>query len=238
MLKIENLSYSVKEPNGQEKQILKNINLSFERGKIYVITGPNGSGKSTLAKLIMGILNATDGTIYLDNKPINSRSITERAKLGISFAFQKPVTFKGVKIRGLLNIASGKDNNVGQVCDYLSMVGLCAKDYIDRPLDDKLSGGEQKRIELALTIARNGSLNIFDEPEAGIDIWSFEKLTDIFKKLNGSANIIVSHQRKILEIADEVILLEKGEVKKIGSYKEVAKYLDSSVCGKLGGKHE
>lgn len=238
MLKIENLSYSVNDVSGQKKDILKKINFSFQKGKIYVITGPNGSGKSTLAKLIMGILNATEGTIYWDNKPINSLSITERAKLGISFAFQKPVTFKGIKIRRLLDIASGRENNVGQVCDYLSMVGLCAKDYIDRPFDDKLSGGEQKRIELALTIARNGLLNIFDEPEAGIDIWSFEKLTDIFKNMSHSINIIVSHQRKILEIADQIILLEKGEVQKVGTYKEVSKYLDSAVCGKLGGKHE
>ncbi len=238
MLKISNLSYCVKDANGEEKDILKNINLSFERGKIYVVTGPNGSGKSTLAKLIMGVLQPTAGEISLENKIINDFSITQRAKLGISYAFQKPVTFKGIKVKRLLDIASGKSNNVGQACDYLSMVGLCAKDYLDRPLDDKLSGGEQKRIELAMAIARKGVVNIFDEPEAGIDIWSFEKLTGIFKKLSASANIIVSHQQKILEIADEIILIENGEIKQVGSYKKLRKYLNNAVCKKLGGKHE
>ena len=238
MLKINNLCFSVTGADGQQKDILKNINLSFERGKIYVITGPNGSGKSTLAKLVMGILQPTEGEISIEGKSINNLSITQRAKLGISYAFQKPVTFKGIKIRRLLDIASGKNNNVGQACNYLSMVGLCAKDYLDRPLDDKLSGGEQKRIELAMAIARNGRINIFDEPEAGIDIWSFEKLTGIFKKLSLSANIIVSHQQKILEIADEIILLENGEIKQVGSYKKLAKYLNNAVCKKLGGKHE
>lgn len=237
MLKIQNLNFSVND-KGEKKDILKDINLSLEKGKLYVITGPNGSGKSTLAKLIMGILQPDSGDIVLNGEKINELSITDRSQKGISFAFQKPITFKGITVKRLLNIASGKENNVGQICDYLSNVGLCAKDYIDRPFDDNLSGGEQKRIELALTIARNGKLNIFDEPEAGIDIWSFEKLTNLFKKLSGATNIIVSHQRKILEIADKIILLEKGEVKKIGTYKEVKKYLDNATCGRLGGKHE
>ena len=238
MLKIDNICFSVKDASGEKKDILKNICLDFENGKTYVITGPNGSGKSTLAKVIMGILSPSCGEIFVDSKSITTLSISERAKLGISYAFQKPVTIKGVKIRRLLNIASEKENNVGEICDYLSKVGLCAKDYIDRPLDDKLSGGEQKRIELALTLARNGKINIFDEPEAGIDIWSFEKLTDIFKGLKNSINIIVSHQRKILEIADEIIILEKGEIKKTGSFKDVEKYLDSAKCTKLGGGNE
>lgn len=238
MLKINNLSYSIKDARGEQKDILKNINLSFDKGKVYAITGPNGSGKSTLAKIIMGIIEPSCGEILFNKKTINQCSITERAKMGIAYAFQKPVSFKGVKIRKLLDIASGENNNVGKACEYLSMVGLCAKDYIDRTLDDKLSGGEQKRIELAITIARNAKINIFDEPEAGIDIWSFENLTKLFKRLSSSTNIIVSHQQKILEIADEIILIENGEVKQVGPYKKMVKMLNKATCKKLGGKHE
>lgn len=238
MLILQNICFFVSDTNGKKKEILKNINLSFEKGKTYVITGPNGSGKSTLAKIIMGIINQASGNIFFENEIIDSKTITERANLGISYAFQKPATFKGVKVRKLLDVASGKKNNVGDVCEYLSMVGLCAKDYIDRSLDDKLSGGEQKRIELALTLARKAKINIFDEPEAGIDIWSFDNLTHIFKHLKNSVNIIVSHQRKILEIADEVILLEKGEIRQIGPYKKLAKYLEGAKCRKLGGQNE
>lgn len=231
MLKIDKLSYNVKE-NDKDKEILKDINLSFDENKIYVVTGPNGGGKSTLVKLIMGIINPDSGKIFLDEQDITNLSIDERAKAGISFAFQKPVTFKGLKIKQLLDIASGKTNNVGQSCEYLSAVGLCAKDYIDRPLDDKLSGGEQKRIEIAMVLARGGKVNIFDEPEAGIDLWSFEKLTNIFSSLSGSTTIIVSHQQKILEIADEVILLKNGQIEKVGSYSEVAPLLNQS-CAQL-----
>lgn len=237
MINLENISYSIIENNGEKKDILKNINLSFEKGKTYVITGPNGSGKSTLAKIIMGIITSTSGKIDFEGGNINNLSVPDRAKLGFSYAFQKPITFKGITIRKLLNIASGKENKMGEICDYLSMVGLCAKDYIDRPLDDKLSGGEQKRIELALVLVRNGIVNIFDEPEAGIDIWSFDKLTQIFKTLSKATNIIISHQRKVLEIADEIILLEKGEIKKIGTFNDVESFLNSS-CARLGGKHE
>lgn len=238
MLKIKDLSYYVKEASGYEKIILKNINLSFEKGKIYAVTGPNGSGKSTLAKIIMGIIPQTTGDIFFDNKNINELSITERANLGLAFAFQKPATFKGITIRRLLDIASGKSNNVGNACDYLSTVGLCAKDYLARTFDDKLSGGEQKRIELALAIARNAKVNIFDEPEAGIDIWSFAKLNNLFNSLSSATNIIVSHQQKILEIADEVLLIENGEIKAQGPYKKMVKHLEKSMCKKLGGKYE
>lgn len=182
MLEIKDLSYNIVEPDN-ENNILKNINVTFEDGKIYVITGPNGSGKSTLSKIIMGILQPTSGHIFFDGQEITDMPINERAKLEISYAFQQPVTFKGLKVRELLDVASGKKNTVDKLCDYLSMVGLCAKEYINRPLDDKLSGGELKRIELAMVLARNSKLNIFDEPEAGIDLWSFEQLTKIFTSL-------------------------------------------------------
>lgn len=233
MLKIENLSYLVS-VNDDEKDILRNVNLDFLKGKIYVITGPNGSGKSTLVKLIMGILLPTEGKIVFNDKDITNLKIDERAKLGIAYAFQQPVTFKGLKVKDLLNIASNKENDFNTLCDYLSKVGLCAKDYINRPLDDKLSGGELKRIELAMVLARNALVNIFDEPEAGIDLWSFENLTNVFKELK-STTIIVSHQTKILEIADTVILLKNGMVEKIGKYSEIKPFINSDACGKLRG---
>ena len=233
MLKIENLSYLVS-VNDDEKDILRNVNLDFLKGKIYVITGPNGSGKSTLVKLIMGILLPTEGKIVFNDKDITILKIDERAKLGIAYAFQQPVTFKGLKVKDLLNIASNKENDFNTLCDYLSKVGLCAKDYINRPLDDKLSGGELKRIELAMVLARNALVNIFDEPEAGIDLWSFENLTKVFKELK-STTIIVSHQTKILEIADTVILLKNGMVEKIGKYSEIKPFINSDTCGKLRG---
>lgn len=235
MLKLENVSYLVSE-KGNDKDILKSINLDFLKGKIYVITGPNGSGKSTLVKLIMGILSPTEGKIVFNDKDITNLKINERAGLGIAYAFQQPVTFKGLKVRELLNIASNKDNDFNTLCDYLSKVGLCAKDYINRSLDDKLSGGELKRIELAMVLARNALVNIFDEPEAGIDLWSFENLTKVFKELK-STTIIVSHQTKILEIADTVILLKNGQVEKIGSYSEVKPLLHLEMCGKLRGEN-
>ena len=233
MLKIENLSCLVS-VNDDEKDILRNVNLDFLKGKIYVITGPNGSGKSTLVKLIMGILLPTEGKIIFNDKDITNLKIDERAKLGIAYAFQQPVTFKGLKVKDLLNIASNKENDFNTLCDYLSKVGLCAKDYINRPLDDKLSGGELKRIELAMVLARNALVNIFDEPEAGIDLWSFENLTKVFKELK-STTIIVSHQTKILEIADTVILLKNGMVEKIGKYSEIKPFINSDTCGKLRG---
>lgn len=235
MLKLENVSYLVSEKDN-DKDILKSINLDFLKGKIYVITGPNGSGKSTLVKLIMGILSPTEGKIVFNDKDITNLKINERAGLGVAYAFQQPVTFKGLKVRELLNIASNKDNDFNTLCDYLSKVGLCAKDYINRSLDDKLSGGELKRIELAMVLARNALVNIFDEPEAGIDLWSFENLTKIFKDL-ASTTIIVSHQTKILEIADTVILLKEGKVEKIGSYSEVKPLLHLEMCGKLRGEN-
>ena len=238
MLKIKNLSYSVLE-KGEKKDILNDINLTFEDNKIYVITGPNGSGKSTLSKIIMGIIEKDRGEVVLDGEDLSNLSITDRAQKGITFAFQKPTTFKGLKVGQLLDIASGKKNNIGLACEYLSMVGLCAKDYLYRPLDNTLSGGEIKRIELAMALAKGGKVYIFDEPEAGIDIWSFSKLTEIFSSIKKTC-IIVSHQRKILEIADEVILLSDGKVEKVGTFKEVEPFLEQKRCRKLveGGKYE
>ncbi len=235
MLRVENLSFDVLE-NEEEKDILNDVSLQFEEGKIYVITGPNGSGKSTLVKTIMGINKATSGKVYIDDKDVTDLPINERAQLGISYAFQQPVTFKGLKVRDLLDIASGKKNNFNTLCDYLSKVGLCAKEYINRALDDKLSGGELKRIELALVLARESKINIFDEPEAGIDLWSFDSLTNIFKSMKNTTNIIVSHQTKILEIADCVVLLKNGSVEKIGTYDEVKPYIQNTTCEKLRGE--
>ncbi len=235
MIEVKNLNYTIVEDN-IEKNILKNINLKFDENKIYVITGPNGSGKSTLVKLLMGINNLTDGQIFFDGKDITNLKINERANLGISYAFQQPVTFKGLKVRDLLDVASGKKNDFNEICNYLSMVGLCAKDYINRSLDDKLSGGELKRIELAMVLCRKSKVNIFDEPEAGIDLWSFEQLTKIFGSLKNSCNIIVSHQKKILEIADEVILIKNGEVQKVGSLNEILPLIENNKCNKLRGE--
>lgn len=235
MIEVKNLSYTIVEDN-IEKNILKNINLKFDENKIYVITGPNGSGKSTLVKLLMGINNLTDGQIFFDGKDITNLKINKRANLGISYAFQQPVTFKGLKVRDLLDVASGKKNDFNEICNYLSMVGLCAKDYINRSLDDKLSGGELKRIELAMVLCRKSKVNIFDEPEAGIDLWSFEQLTKIFGSLKNSCNIIVSHQKKILEIADEVILIKNGEVQKVGSLDEILPLIENNKCNKLRGE--
>lgn len=234
MLEIKNLSYSVKENN----DILKDINLKFKDEKIYVITGPNGSGKSTLVKIIMGILKQTSGEIFFDNEDLTALTIDERARKGISYAFQQPVTFKGIKVRELLDLASGEKNKLNNHCDFLSTVGLCAKDYLDRPIDDKLSGGELKRIELAMAIARNAKLNIFDEPEAGIDLWSFDNLIKIFSSLKNATNIIVSHQKKILEIADEIILLKNGEILAQGKLNDIAPMLENDKCGRLRGENE
>ena len=186
----------------------------------------------------MGVLSPTGGQIIFDGKDITNLPINERANLGISYAFQQPVTFKGLKVRELLDVASGKKNSVDELCDFLSLVGLCAKDYINRPLDDKLSGGELKRIELAMVLSRKTKINIFDEPEAGIDLWSFDALTKIFSNLKDCTNIIVSHQKKILEIADEIILLRSGEIAKQGSLQEVLPLIENRTCHKLRGENE
>ena len=237
MLELKDICFSVKE-NGKVKHILKNINLSIEDDMFFVITGPNGSGKSTLAKIIMGINKPTSGKIIFNGKDITHLSITERAKLGISFAFQQPVKFKGITVKDMIKIATNKEASVSDACKYLSDVGLCARDYIDREIDDSLSGGELKRIEIATIIARASKLTIFDEPEAGIDLWSFNSLIKTFRNLKNKYKcgfIIISHQERILDIADKIIILSNGEVSTIGKKDEVISKLSEvySTCSKL-----
>lgn len=237
MLELENIGFSVRE-NGKTKTILKNINLKIEDDKFLVVTGPNGSGKSTLAKIIMGINKPTSGRILFNGKDITNLSISERANLGISFAFQQPVKFKGITVKQMISIASGKDISVIDACKYLSDVGLCARDYIDREIDGSLSGGELKRIEIATIIARQSELAVFDEPEAGIDLWSFNSLIKTFKNLKDKYKcgfMIISHQERILDIADEVVVLTAGEIKKIGTKTDVLPHLSEiySACSKL-----
>lgn len=236
MLELKDISFQVNDETA-DKEILKNINLKIE-DRFVAITGPNGGGKSTLAKLIAGIVTPTSGQILLDGEDITGLSITERARKGISFAFQQPVRFKGLTVKDLITLASGKDISISQACSYLSEVGLCAKDYIGREVNDSLSGGELKRIEIAMIIARGTKLSIFDEPEAGIDLWSFNNLIQVFEnmyqKINGSI-LIISHQERILNIADRIIVIADGEVSTAGSREEVLpKLLDSSeACSTL-----
>ncbi len=218
MLRLENVSYSV-----GDIKILKNINLEVNE-RFVAVTGPNGSGKSTLAKIIAGIIEPTEGKIYLDGVDITDMSITERANNGISFAFQQPVRFKGITVMDLISLASGKKLSVGAACEYLSQVGLCAKDYINRELNASLSGGELKRIEIAMINARGTKLSIFDEPEAGIDLWSFNSLIKVFERMHERSHgsiMIISHQERILNIADKIVLLKAGEIDKIGTKEEI-----------------
>lgn len=219
MLELKDICFSA-----EGKQILKNINLVIDDAKFIVITGPNGSGKSTLAKIIAGIVTPDSGQILLDGKDITNWSITERAKGGISFAFQQPVRFKGVTVKDLITLASGENLSTAAACQYLSEVGLCAKDYIDREVNGSLSGGELKRIEIATVMARKTKLTLFDEPEAGIDLWSFKNLIDVFERMHEEIKgsiMIISHQERILDIADQIVLLSAGEVKQIGTKEEV-----------------
>ena len=219
MLELKDLSFSV-EADGERKEIIKNLSASIENGKLAVITGPNGSGKSTLARLIAGIEKPTEGRIVLDGEDITEKSITERARMGISFAFQQPVRFKGIKVINLLRIAAGRNISAGDACNYLSKVGLCARDYIDREINSSLSGGELKRIEIASVLARQSRLTIFDEPEAGIDLWSFRNLIKIFENMKKADPerivIIISHQERILSIADEILDLSNGTISERG----------------------
>ena len=218
MLKLENISYKV-----DDKLILDNISLEIDE-RFVAITGPNGSGKSTLAKIIAGIIPATSGKIYLDGEDITDMSITDRAKAGISFAFQQPVRFKGITVMDLISLASGKKLSVTEACNYLSEVGLCARDYIKREVDGSLSGGELKRIEIAMINARGTKLSVFDEPEAGIDLWSFQNLIKVFEKMyekNKGSILIISHQERILDIADKILVLRAGKIDKIGTKDEI-----------------
>ena len=220
MLELQNISYMV---DDDDKEILRDINLAFDE-KFVAITGPNGSGKSTLAKIIAGILKPTSGKILLDGEDITDLNITERAKKGISYAFQQPVKFKGLKVKDLMSIASGKTLDIAGICDILSQVGLCARDYINRELNGSLSGGELKRIEIAMIKARATKLSVFDEPEAGIDLWSFQNLIRVFEEMHDNLHgslLIISHQERILNIADEILLIADGELVKQGSKDEI-----------------
>ena len=241
MLEIRDLSFAVNEDD-REKEIIHDLNLTIENGTFVVITGPNGSGKSTLARLIMGIEKPISGQILFDGKDITGLDITERAKLGISFAFQQPVRFKGIRVQDLLRLAAGKRLTVSQACAYLSEVGLCARDYIDREINSSLSGGELKRIEIASLLARQTKLSVFDEPEAGIDLWSFQNLIRIFEKMRSeiqdSSIVIISHQERILQIADEIVVLADGRIGQRGTPEEILPGLigqsaPASVCQKL-----
>lgn len=224
MLELRNISFEVSEEENQ-KEIVRDISLTVENHKFTVITGPNGSGKSTLAKLIAGIEKPTSGRIYLDGADITEKSITERAKLGIGYAFQQPVRFKGLEVIDLLRIASGRQLSAADACAYLSEVGLCARDYIRREVNASLSGGELKRIEIATILARGSRLSVFDEPEAGIDLWSFQNLIQVFERMrkrnqDGSI-LVISHQERILNIADEIIVVADGRVAQKGPREEI-----------------
>ena len=224
MLELKQVSFDVS-ADGQEKEIIRNIDLTIPDNKLVVVTGPNGGGKSTLAKLIAGIETPTGGQILLDGEDITGLSITERAKRGIGFAFQQPVRFKGVRVLDLIRIAAGRRLSVADACHYLSAVGLCAREYIDREVNASLSGGELKRIEIATVLARKCVLSVFDEPEAGIDLWSFQNLIEVFRHMRetikDSSILIISHQERILNIADEIIVLRDGEIISRGSKDDV-----------------
>ena len=240
MLELRNVSFEVKTET-VNKVIVDNVSFKIDDNKFVVITGPNGGGKSTLAKLIMGIEKPTSGKIFFDGVDITDMSITERANLGVSFAFQQPVKFKGIFVLDLLRIAAKKNLTVSEACEYLSAVGLCAKDYINREINGSLSGGELKRIEIATVLARGTKLSVFDEPEAGIDLWSFQNLIKIFEQMQANIRgsiLIISHQERILNIADEVVLIADGKIRKHGPKDEVLPELLSQteargLCGKF-----
>lgn len=220
MLELQNIKWKVSDGT----EIIKNINVEVPTGKLVVITGPNGGGKTSLAKLIAGLEKPTSGSIILDGEDITSLDITERANKGISYAFQQPVRFKGITVRDLLELAAGKKIEEKEICSLLGKVGLCTRDYIDREVNSSLSGGEIKRIEIATVLARNTKLTIFDEPEAGIDLWSFNELIDAFVEIKenyAGTLLIISHQERILNIADEIIVIANGVVKDIGKKEEI-----------------
>ena len=244
MLKLENVSFKA-DVDGGDKEIVRGIDLEIPENKLIVVTGPNGGGKSTLAKLIAGIERPTGGRMYFRGEDITEKSITERARMGIGFAFQQPVRFKGIHVIDLLRIAAGRKITTSDACDYLSRVGLCARDYIGREVDASLSGGELKRIEIATVLARGCVLSIFDEPEAGIDLWSFRNLIEVFRQMRESIKdssiMIISHQERILNIADEIIVLKDGSLAARGTRDEVMPSLvgtDSAVgvCRRIDGE--
>ncbi|MDR3983684.1 MAG: ATP-binding cassette domain-containing protein [Dysosmobacter sp.] len=234
MLELKHVCYAVQEGDAQ-LGILNDISLTISDHKLVVFTGPNGGGKTTLAKIVMGLVQPTSGQILWNGQDITGLSITERARLGISYGFQQPPRFKGLTVRRLLTIASGNDKlSKDQCCQYLTKVGLCANDYLDREVDASLSGGEVKRIEIATILARNSQLMIFDEPEAGIDLWSFARLTETFEQIHaaGSATmIIISHQERIISLADEVIVVGDGAIRHRGSAQEILPQILSDTLG-------
>ena len=223
MLELKNVSFGVNTEEG-EKEIIRDVSMTVEDNQFLVITGPNGGGKSTLARLIVGIEKPDSGKILFNGEDITDRSVTERARMGISFAFQQPVKFKGIQVIDLLRIASGKQLTVSEACEYLSEVGLCARDYIEREVNSSLSGGEMKRIEIATVIARDTKLSVLDEPEAGIDLGSFKNLIQVFVRMqsrNKGSIIIISHQERILNIADKIVVINSGRVEKSGPKDEI-----------------
>lgn len=243
MLEIKNLSYRVEGEDGPV-DILKDISLTVEDKKFIVVTGPNGGGKTSLARTIMGINPATSGSIVWNGEEITDLSVTERARRGISYGFQQPPRFKGMKVRDLLNVSAGEKMNHDTACSYLTKVGLCARDYIDRDVDTSLSGGEVKRIEIATILARKSGLMIFDEPEAGIDLWSFARLTETFQEIHDKKEatiLIISHQERIIRLADEIVLVANGVVSARGSVDEIyPKIMADTVssCNRLEVDHK
>jgi len=233
MLELRNICFDVPQENSEtgKKEILQNISLTIEDQSFVVITGPNGGGKSTLAKLIMGVEKPTSGQILFRGEDITNYSITDRAKKGIGFAFQQPVRFKGLTVHDLLKFAAGRELNCEEACTYLAEVGLCANDYIDRELNASLSGGELKRIEIAMVIARSTMLSVFDEPEAGIDLWSFQNLIRAFEKMRDTTKgsiVIISHQERILDIANKIVVIADGKVSQTGAREQI---LPALLCG-------
>ncbi len=242
MLELQNLFFQVSDDNLSQKEIIRGLNLTFENPSLIAITGPNGGGKSTLARLIMGIERPTSGRILFNGQDITDMSIADRAKAGISFAFQQPVRFKGIKVRDLITLAAGNQVTLHDVCDYLSKVGLCARDYINRDVDASLSGGELKRIEIATIIARNTPLAVFDEPEAGIDLWSFSNLIKVFAEIQETKDktlIIISHQERLLNIADEIIVIADGTVQARGKRSQILPELlrGTESCQRVRGSN-
>ena len=234
MLELKNISFSVFTPEGRN-DIIKDISLTIEPGKLVVLTGPNGGGKTTLAKIIMGLVEPTSGKILWKGEDITALSITERAKRGISYGFQQPPRFKGITVHDLLLLAAGEEKlSKDRCCQYLTKVGLCANDYLEREVDVSLSGGEVKRIEIATILARNSSLMIFDEPEAGIDLWSFARLTETFEQIHRSQDatmIIISHQERIIQLADEIVVVAGGEIAHRGSTEEIFPLILANTLG-------
>ncbi|MEG2316142.1 MAG: ATP-binding cassette domain-containing protein, partial [Clostridia bacterium] len=235
MLELRNISY---EAEGNE--ILRDVSLTIN-DRFVAVTGPNGGGKSTLAKIIMGMVTPTSGQIFLDGEELTNLSITERANRGISYAFQQPVHFKGLRVKDLLNLACGKDTGLCDACQVLSEVGLCARDYLERELNNTLSGGELKRIEIAMSLARGAKLSIFDEPEAGIDLWSFQNLIHVFEKMEERLHgniLIISHQERVLNIADKIVYIKGGTVERYGTREEILPeiFAGEHVCDMLTDK--